>query len=513
MIHFLQDFLKDPWKPVGLHDKYKQSFFHLKPVPEVTTGEVMLASLYRNVGFMSNSFVSEKVWRLGTPFRNMLDNGRRPNNRKSEACFDSKLWSTVVNKVIASPNLAGQSRQRGSQTTPLVPDATLYSMSARLKGNTWNPGNLVARMIALGSGDYNEALVVWQKLFDKLSIKVEEDDVWARLLQSEFESWRTDDIISAWQRPNNFPHDISTFHGNFNIDYPAKRFVQDLLLVLDLKQDLTRKQWISMLESLCRIGSSAHVMWSCRVHDICREFFEQALNTGTVPNEAELLAKLSIGNGFWSIGQITSKPIKESARHYIEGRGAINLLLHMLECSNFDMSKINIESPFQAFETLKYLAKHQGKFNFDQYLIYFNQMMESEPKIAECKKGTSKNVLEFLEHIARQRITSETGLESYDQGYYFEKRNNYQNAPWVVGLGPLSTLLMVHCAALRKTGPCTVQDLCDQLAGYGINAEMALGKGEKLNKRLRDMSIAIDSPDAEGGMVINSPLLKNSVRN
>jgi len=37
---------------------------------------------------------------------------------------------------------------------------------------------------------------------------------------------------------------------------------------------------------------------------------------------------------------------------------------------------------------------------------------------------------------------------------------------------------------------------------------MALGKGESLNKRLRDMSIAIDSPDAEGGMVIASPLAK-----
>ena len=132
--------------------------------------------------------------------------------------------------------------------------------------------------------------------------------------------------------------------------------------------------------------------------------------------------------------------------------------------------------------------------------------MESDSKIADCKKGTSKNVLEFLEHIARQRITSEAGLESYDQGYYIEKKGNYASAPWVVGLGPLSILLMVHCAASRVTGPCTVQHLCEQLARYGINAELALGSGEVLNKKLRDMSIAVDSPDAEGGMVIISPL-------
>jgi len=510
MTNFLQDFLNDPWKPASLHEKYKQSFFHLKPVPEVATGEVMLASLYRNVGFMGNSSVSEQVCKLGTPFRNLIDKGQRPNNVKSEACFDSKLWNTVVSKVIASPNLAGQSRQRGNQTTPLVPDATLYSMSARLKGNTWNPGNLVARMIALGCGNYDDALLIWQRLFDKLSVTTEEDDVWARLLQSEFESWRTNSIQNAWQKPNSFPHDLSTFHGEFNFDFPAKRFIKDLLLVLDLKQDLTRKQWISMLESLCRIGTSAHVMWCCRVNDRCRELLEQALNTGVILSETEVSSELSIEKGFWSIGQVTTKPIKEAARHYIEGRGAINLLLHMLEISSFDMSLINLESPFQISETLKNLAKHHHNFDFSQYLVNFNQMMEREPKIAECKKGTSKNVLEFLEHITRQRITSEAGLESYDQGYYFEKRNNYSNAPWIVGLGPLSILLMVHCAALRKTGPCTVQDLCDQLAGYGINAEMALGKGEKLNKRLRDMSIAIDSPDAEGGMVINSPLSKIS---
>lgn len=510
MTNFLQDYLNDPWKPAGLHEKYKQSFFHLKPVPEVATGEVMLASLYRNVGFTGDSSVSEHVWKIGTPFRKLLDKGHRPDNRISETCFDTKLWNTVVNKVIASPNLAGQSRQRGNQIAPLIPDATLYSMSARLTGNPWNPGNLVARIIALGCGDYNEALVIWQKLFDKLSVTTEEDDVWARLLQTEFESWRVNSIKNAWQKPNSFPHDQSTFHGKFDLDYPAKRFIQDLLLVLDLKKDLTRKQWISMLESLCRIGTSAHVMWCCRVNDRCRELLEQALNTGIILTETEISSQLSIEKGFWSIGQITTKPIKEAARHYIEGRGAINLLLHMLEHSNFDMSQINLESPFQISQTLKNLAKHQCHFNFSQYLVYFNQMMESEPKIAECKKGTSKNVLEFLEHITRQRITSEAGLESYDQGYYFEKRSNYQNSPWIVGLGPLSILLMVHCAALRKTGPCTVQDLCDQLAGYGINAEMALGKGEKLNKRLRDMSIAIDSPDAEGGMVINSPLSKTS---
>lgn len=507
----LNEYLDDPWKPTCLHSIYKDSFLHLTPAPETATGEILLASLYRNVGFYDDTNVRETVWTLGTPFKKQLSTGRRPGDALSEVAFDAKLWNTVVDRVIASPNLSGQSRQRGNQIAPIVPDACLYSMSARLKGNPWNPGKLVARMIAIGCGDYESAFSVWRNLFEKLSVSPDEDDVWARMLQTEFESWRGVNISNAWQMPSEFPKDAAHFTGPLNLDCPASRFVDDLQIVLGLKQDLTRRQWTSMLESLCRIGTAAHVTWCCHANDKCRELIEDALSHGKAHSENDVIEQLSTGNGFWSLGQLTAKPIKEAARRYIEGRGALNLLLHMLDQAGFDMVKISLNTSTQIAETLRYLSQNRSKFNFSQYLKLFNQIIESDPKVADCKKGSSKNILEFLDHVVRQRRTSEAGLEGYDQGYYIEKKGNRQNAPWVVGLGPLSTLLMVHCAASRVTGPCTVQDLCQQLAGYGISAEMALGKGESLNKRLRDMSIAIDSPDAEGGMVIASPLANKNM--
>jgi hypothetical protein len=501
----LEKYLNDPWAKDCLHETYTNSFLYLTPSPEVATGEILLASLYRNVGFSRSGAGSERVWGRRGSFEKQLEKEQRPGNAQSETAFDTKLWKTVVTRVIATPNLSGQSRQRGKQIAPLVPDATLYSMSARLKGSPWNPGMLIARMVALGSDDYDSALATWQKLFDKLSVTPEEDDVWARMLQSEFESWREEAVRDAWQMPDSLPSAATGSLGPLNLDYPAKHFVEDLHVVLDLKRDLTRRQWVSMLESLCRIGTASHVTWCCHVNDRCRELIERALRYGENPSEAQVAAALST-KGFWSLGQLAAKPVKEAARCYIEGRGGLNLLLYMLEQAGIDMSRVNLGSTAEIAATLDNLAQHRDEFDFKQYLIYFNEMMEDDPKVAECKKGTSKNVLEFLEHIARQRITSEAGLEGYDQGYYIEKRGNYSSSPWVVGLGPLSTLLMVHCAASRVTGPCTVQNLCVQLAGYGISAEMALGKGESLNKRLRDMSIAIDSPDAEGGMVISSPL-------
>ncbi|KNH11824.1 hypothetical protein ACS79_15995 [Vibrio lentus] len=500
----LDDYLDSPWG--SNHTIYKESFLNITPAPEVATGEILLASLYRNVGFYEHSGVSEHVWNLGTPFKKQLEKEKRPSNTKSPVGFEAQLWGKVVNRAIATPKLSGQSSKRGNQVTPLVPDATLYYMSARLTGKPWNPGKLIASMLALGTGDYAVALAIWHKLYEKLSVTVEEDDIWAQMIQSEFEAWRVDSICDAWQKPSVFPYSESTFVKNFNLDSPAKRFVEDLEFVLNLKQGLTRRQWISMLESLCRVGSSAHVNWLCHGNDICREIIEQTLLKGTILSEVEVAEKISKGQEFWSVGQLATKPIKEGARRYIEGRGALNLILYMLENANFDMSRISLASPAKINETLVYLASAREKFDFDKYLSSFSLMMERDSKIADCKKGTSKNVLEFLEHIARQRITSEPGLESYDQGYYIEKRGNYASAPWVVGLGPLSILLMVHCAASRAVGPCTVQHLCEQLARYGINAELALGTGEILNKKLRDMSIAVDSPDAEGGMVIVSPL-------
>lgn len=502
----IQDFLGDPWKQASLHITYKESFLHITPSPEVATGEILLASLYRNVGFQGNSEVSEQVWKLGTPFRKQLEKGKPPGNKQSKVGFDTNLWCSVVNRAITTPNLSGQSNKRGSQLSPLVPDATLYSMSARLKGNPWNPGKLVAQMIALGTGDYGKALEIWQSLFDKLSVTDEDDDIWARMLQSEFESWRAESICNVWSRPNSFPFNPIKSDSLLQMDYPAKCFIDDLKVVLDLKQSLTRRQWISLLESLCRIGACAHIAWLCLANDQCRSLLEDALEHGKVLNETDVAYKLSTDKGFWRLGQLTAKPTKEAARRYIEGRGALNLLLHMLKKADLDMSQVSLDSPSKIANTLNYLASQKDKFNFKAYLENFNQMMESDPRVAEGKKGSAKNVLEFLEHIARQRMTSEAGLESYDRGYYVEKRGNYASAPWISGLGPLSILLMVHCAASRVTGPCTVQDLCNQLARYGIDAEMASKPGESLNRKLRDMSIAIDSPDAEGGMVIISPL-------
>ncbi|MBY6188307.1 hypothetical protein KUV89_16960 [Marinobacter hydrocarbonoclasticus] len=508
MMNNLESFEKNPWGKT-LHYKYSESFFHVSPSPETVTGEILLASLYRRVGFQGagNEAVKEIVRELGTQFLNQVQKkGKRPGNTDSPTEIDLSLWQNIVTRSITSPKLPNQSKHRGQQMSPIVPDAAMYSMSARLRGKPWNPGKLVCNIIALGSDNEEQALEIWQLLYDGLSVDQKKDDIWARMLQVEFESWRSDKVKRAWSKPSTIPADKKMFPGDFKVTCPAKAFVADLRVVLSAKEQLTRRQWVTLLESLCRIGTSAHVMWLCNANDWCYQTFEKALKKGEALDQATIEDALSSIPASWSIGQRAKNTIMDTARRYITGRCAMNLLLYMLEDAGFDMDKIDLGSPARLASTLEYLAKDRQKLDFKDYQRKLTEVMERDNRVVACKSGTSKNVLEFLEHVTRQRITSEPGLESYDQGFYLQKKGSHSSAPWVVGLGPLSVLLMVHCANSRNQGPCTVNALAKQLAKYGIDVGTQLGQGGSLTTSLRDMSIAVDSPDAEGGMVLVSPL-------
>ena len=64
---------------------------------------------------------------------------------------------------------------------------------------------------------------------------------------------------------------------------------------------------------------------------------------------------------------------------------------------------------------------------------------------------------------------------------------------------------MVHCTVTRINGPATVADLTEQLARYGLEADVQQDKNSNIHKLLRSLGLVVESPDAEGGMVIKSP--------
>ena len=294
--------------------------------------------------------------------------------------------------------------------------------------------------------------------------------------------------------------------NNLLLKNPATHFVQDLKAVLALKIFLTRRQWISMMESLCRIAACSHVMWVCSINKKISLMFEQALNEGKRFSIEEVTSELSLNECFWSLDQPTSKTIEETVRGYILGRCSLNLILsEVSDNDHFDDGQIDLSTPENITKTLNHLSQNNETFDYSKYRGNLRTILELEPKITACKKGTSKNILEFISYVVRQRQTSEAGLESYDQSYFLRKRGAYASAPWVVGLGPTALLLMVHCTAIRSNGPCTIADLVKQLARYGLETETQQDSNSTFYKLLRSLGLVIESPDAEGGMVINSP--------
>jgi hypothetical protein len=135
----------------------------------------------------------------------------------------------------------------------------------------------------------------------------------------------------------------------------------------------------------------------------------------------------------------------------------------------------------------------------------YQKVLESDHRLISGQKGISSNVKEFLRHVLGQRQTSEPGLDSYDQGYFLAKRGMHRSARWEVSMGPVAVLSLVHACTHHRVGTTNVDDFCRHIARYGVTISVEDLARSSLGVTLRNLGLVLDSPDAEGGMVIVSP--------
>jgi hypothetical protein len=74
------------------------------------------------------------------------------------------------------------------QVSPLVGETATFSASARLAGNPWPAGQLVWRMVWLGSPDHERAKRQWERLFAALAVD-DREDIFARFVKEELAIW------------------------------------------------------------------------------------------------------------------------------------------------------------------------------------------------------------------------------------------------------------------------------------------------------------------------------------
>lgn len=492
------DFLKSPW--ANSHVLFEDSFFNIRPAPEFSTGEVVLSSLYRASGFEG---VSEKqVKGLGDALGKAADRARR--NDAADGKIQPDTWRTVLDRLVQSPKVSQQSSKRFISLSPVVPDTALYSGAARLSGNPWNPGQLAKRIIQMGASTDEEASKVWACLHGALGIGAN-DDIWARWLQGEFELRRQG--VDGW-RPIGLPP-LGMFPGQdrSSLQYPARQFVADLGGIIAAKSKMTRRQWISLLEAVLRIGTVSHVLWLCDVNDrIWRQTRDLIDKDEANPptSDAEAREQLfAVKKRMLSFGHPAIPTLRDYASKYLSARLGLNCVLWALDSLGEKIAKLDSIVGTCAF--LGMVKARRDDLKAAGVVAQYRGLLDKEVRTIGCKKGVGSNLMEFAQYTLGQRQTMEETLRGYDQGYFLRKRGEARNSPWVLALGPASVLAMTHCCLHEVKGPRSVQRLAAHLASYGIEFDLHGLNDSDLGRQLRMLGLVLDSPDAESGMLLVPP--------
>ena len=494
----VEEFCANPWKTS--HRMYDSSAFNIRPAPEFSTAEVAIASLYRSSGFSGHA--ESDVPKAGREFDRL---SKASLARMDEVgTIKGDTWQNVLHGVLESPKQPNQSSKRFLSLSPVVPDVALYSGSARLAGNSWNPGALVQRMIQLGSASQVEAGMLWDRLFQALSVS-DSDDVWARWLQGEFSRRRK--LPQEWRKVElediaGIPDDEKSL-----LKYPAKQFVRDLDAIIQAKSNMTRRQWISLLEAIVRLASVTHVLWLCQVNDRLWRATAAILGQteARIPiSEDDVRESILMNDSrYLSYGKPAILTIKDYASRYLIARVGLNLVLWSLESHKIPVGKLQSTAELWAF--LQLVEKHKERIATPDFLIALHGVYDNEARTISCKKGIGSNLSEFSRHTLGQRQTTNDSLRGYDQSYFLKKSSEARNAPWVLSLGPVAVLAVVHCCLRDASGPRSVKKLSDHLAAYGIGVDADNISSSDLGQELRMLGLVLDSPDAESGMLLVPP--------
>lgn len=495
-------FKNNPWNES--HPTYEKStFFSIRPAPEFATAEVVVSSLCRACGFE----ISEKA--VPASGREFNKKSLVPATHDSLASkIDMDTWRVVLNGVLESPKQPNQSSQRFLQMCPIIPDVALYSGSARLTGNSWNPGQLIQRMIGLGSENHEQAVLLWGKLFEALSV-ADTDDVWARWLQEEFELRRNTD--TKWKLSELPKEETLKNSDKTKVKFPARQFVRDLESIFQAKIFMTRRQWVSLLEAVIRLGCVSHVLWLCDVNYLVWQSIKDAINDGKAPSPEDVSRGIvNADRPFLTYGNPAVPIIRDYASHYLIARIGINLVLWQLESHGIKIQSISSCEELSEFLAKVYKCREELKRSGTEALVATMKEGDTNARTIACRKGIGSNLVEFSRYVLGQRQTANEALRGYDQGFILRKKTEHPKAPWIVSMGPVAILAIVHCCLRDAAGPRSITKLCNHLASYGIQVDRDNVTTGELGKNLRMLGLVLDSPDAESGMLLVPPFASAS---
>jgi hypothetical protein len=195
--------------------------------------------------------------------------------------------------------------------------------------------------------------------------------------------------------------------------------------------------------------------------------------------------------------------MKDRAAGFLQARIGLNALLWWAEHHGSPVGSLSTGSDIAGLSSL--IATRMTSVERDSLRFLVAEITERETRTLLCKKGIGSNIMEFARHVLGQRQAANPVLRGYDQGFVLRKRGTSNSSPWVVGLGPVAVLALVHCALARTSGPRSVRRLAQHLASYGIAVDHRDIANNDLGQQLRMLGLVLDSPDAESGMLLVPP--------
>ncbi|MBE1207352.1 hypothetical protein [Aminobacter carboxidus] len=498
----LAKFREEPWKTS--HRVYSSSALAMTPAPEYASSEVILSSLYRVVGFPGLS--EGAVPQAGRDVDKDIQKFRNNRKERKGAALDADSFHMMLHSALESPKLPNQSSKRFLQVTPLVPQATAFSGSARLAGNPWSAGTLVRRMVWLGAASPEDAQAIWSELFAALSVDAD-DDVFARFLQQEIAVWTSG---STWRAAEPEENASLVDADRDGLSYPARQFAKDLVAVLRAKGAMTRRQWTSLLEAVLRIGAVSHVVWLCELHDRTWSCLRaSAAGNGPRTVEEARVAMFPGAFSYLSYGDRALPTIKDWASSFLQARVGMNATLWGIQEVSGDVAG-GLGSAEQLLALCDAARSAAGGLAALGIVDIVAEIQERENRAILCRKGIGSNIMEFARHVLGQRQAASEILRGYDQGYVLRKKNSSKSSPWIVGLGPVAVLTLVHCSLAGTAGPRSVRRLAQHLAEYGISIDHRDIAFNDLGHQLRMLGLVLDSPDAESGMLLVPPFVEQN---
>jgi hypothetical protein len=464
-------------------------------MPENANGEVVLGSFYRYLGLAPSSEI--KVGDQAKVFKQRIDQGYLKNGKISPSGLNDNEMHYLIANLLQSPRLKNQGNKNIHYVTPIVPVLANYGAVARYKGNPWNPGAYLGEMIARGCAK-GKADSYLDEIRQALLVNYEEgkennDDIWSRFADQELKIW--DDFK---EKESNHPDSKPILLSG---TFPSKRICNDLIQLIQLKSKLTRKKWISLIESYLRLIITIDLLWYCHVQTSIIQLVEKNYKEDLL--ETDIDSTLTSYN-FFEISLKRPSLLEIYIREYVKS----SFLLKRLDnyCVSNHVACLIDLNPAKILEWIKTLKSKLSSEKYEELklklMLEIDKDQDAINQLSISQGTPPNNLLEALTYIPGKRNTVEASKSAYDQGYW----NNKIGKSWIFEPGPVSLSVMVYiCCNDLSIDIISARDFIEFLKFYGISTdekELSVGM---TGRKLRRLGYVIDSPDMEGGILIRKP--------